>query len=139
MFAQPCFIRNANKNLIYFVSGLGYTPMYKTYRLNREGSNLVLEGGTWHFTDSDNYPDCIDCGTNVSLFLALAALRDGNEKAQWFKENNSDLWVRCASLKFEFFEWRNINGVYEEVNLTDHFHKATVEELIEHFNHEHRG
>lgn len=134
MFYQPCFIRNANKNLIYFISGLGYTPMYKTYRLNIEGNNLVLEGGTWHFTDSDNHPYRIDCGTNVSLFLALAALRDGNDKAQWFKENNSDLWVRCASLKFQFYKWENINGSWVEVSLVDNFHKATVQELIEHFN-----
>ena len=134
MFYQPCFIRNANKNLIYFISGLGYTPMYKTYRLNIEGNNLVLEGGTWHFTDSDNHPYCLDCGTNVSLFLALAALRAGNDKAQWFKENNYDLRVRCASLKFQFYKWENINGSWVEVSLVDNFHKATVQELIEHFN-----
>lgn len=135
MFTQSCLVRNVRKDLIYAVAQLGYTPMYMTFRLNLEGCNLVLEGDTWHFTDSDNHPYCIDCGTNESLFLALAALRDDNDKAQWFKENNSDLWVQCTSEKFEFYEWHNINGIYEEVNISDNFHKATVEELIKHFNH----
>ena len=84
MFIQPCFIRNARKELAFNVAVLGYTAMYMVFRNNIEGNHLVLEGGTWHFTDSDNHPHCIDCGTNEELFLAIAALRDDTDRDQWF-------------------------------------------------------
>lgn len=64
MFTQPCFIRNARKELAINVAALGYTAMYMVFRNNIEGNHLVLEGDTWHFTDSDNHPHCIDCGAN---------------------------------------------------------------------------
>ena len=71
MFTQSCFIRNADKFLIYNIMTLGYKPMYMTWRNNIEGNNLVLEYNTWHFTDSDNHPNSIDCGQtrNYSLLL----------------------------------------------------------------------
>lgn len=80
MFTQPCFIRNARKELAFNVAALGYVTMYMVFRNNIEGNHLVLEGDTWHFTDSDNHPHCIDCGTNEDLFLAIASLRDDTDK-----------------------------------------------------------
>lgn len=136
MFTQSCFIRNANKNLIHFISTLGYTPMYKTYRLNKEGSNLVLEGVTWHFTDSDNHPGCIDCGTNEELFLALAALQDDTDEGQWFVYPESDYWFKCDVSDIE--AERNDPSTKMSCQSAWFYksHKATPEELIKHFNHE---
>ena len=69
----------------------------------------------------------IDCGTNEELFLAIAALRDDTDKNQWFTDG--DKWILCPEIKFSTY-WA-YNDVY--IN-TDTIHKATVNELIEHFN-----
>lgn len=67
----------------------------------------------------------IDCGTNEELFLAIAALRDEADKYQWFTDG--DKWILCPEIKFSTY-W--VNDI--DVNL-DAIHKATVNELIEHF------
>ena len=130
MFTQSCFIRNADKFLIYNIMTLGYKPMYMTWRNNIEGNNLVLEYNTWHFTDSDNHPNSIDCGTNEELFLAIAALRDDNDKYQWFVHKSGAHWWKTEHNSFkEYF-----NGSNEDIGFDyEDFHKATVEELIKQF------
>lgn len=68
----------------------------------------------------------IDCGTNEELFLAIAALRDDTDKYQWFTDG--DKWILCPKTKFSTY-W-----VYYHIDVnTDTIHKATVNELIEHF------
>lgn len=134
MFTQPCFIRNARKELAFNVAALGYVTMYMVFRNNIEGNHLVLEGDTWHFTDSDNHPHCIDCGTNEDLFLAIAALRDDTDRGQWFVKNDENVWLQCVDNKFVFYTWINESGSYEEKDISILYHKATVQELIEHFS-----
>lgn len=131
MFTQPCFIRKARKELAFNVAALGYTAMYMVFRNNIEGNHLVLEGGTWHFTDSDNHPHCIDCGTNENLFLAIAALRNDTDRDQWFVHKSGHHWWKTEFDSFEkcFYETNDDHGL----KLED-FHKATVQELIEHFS-----
>ena len=68
----------------------------------------------------------IDCGTNEELFLAIAALRDDTDKNQWFTDG--DKWILCPEIKFSTY-W-----VYNDIDVNiDTVHKATVNELIEHF------
>ena len=68
----------------------------------------------------------IDCGDNEDLFFAIAALRDNTDKCQWFTDGNK--WIQCPDIKFStYWVYNNI-----DINL-DTIHKATVEELIEHF------
>jgi hypothetical protein len=64
----------------------------------------------------------IDCGENVELFKALAAMNDGNDHYQWF----------VGTLNPELLELNNSmddNGLFVE----SFFRKATAEEIIEHF------
>ena len=68
----------------------------------------------------------VDCGDNEELFLALAALRDDTDKWQLFIFDGidvpdyflqkGDMWI-CSLDK----------------HLVKNCHKATVEEIIEHF------
>ncbi len=68
----------------------------------------------------------VDCGTNEELFLAIAALRNDTDKNQWFTDG--DKWILCPEIKFSTY-W-----VYNDVDVNlDVIHKATVNELIEHF------
>lgn len=59
-------------------------------------------------------------------FLAIAALRDDIDKFQWFT-NGSDYWFVCGD------EMCDENVKYYLDRYKMQFHKATVEELIEHF------
>lgn len=66
----------------------------------------------------------IDCGTNEDLFLAIAALRDDTDKNQWFTDG--DLWFKCGDETVEY-HLNHLNECGRKI------HKATVDELIEHF------
>ena len=82
----------------------------------------------------------IDCGTNEELFLAIAALRDDTDDSQWFV-TDSPLSVSYDDTvgndhyfiepKGSMFFW-DINWMNATI-ISGNFHKATVEELIEHF------
>jgi hypothetical protein len=67
----------------------------------------------------------IDCGTNEDLFLALAALMDDIDIHQWFTDGNK--WFQCRFLKVGMHYSDKPEILFER------WHKATVEELIEHF------
>ena len=79
--------------------------------------------------------DVIDCGDNEELFLAIAALKDNTDKNQWFiydtmdchiKERRTITWLICEEDKIEdMMAW---DCAYKNAR------KASVEELIEHFN-----
>lgn len=67
----------------------------------------------------------IDCGTNEELFLAIVALRDDTDKKQWFTDGN--LWFKCGDEMCDETIKYYLNRYNREI------HKASVEELIEHF------
>ena len=82
----------------------------------------------------------IDCGTNEELFLAIAALRDDTDENQWFIADsllsvsyddtvgNDHYFIEPkGSMFFWDINWMNATII------SGNFHKATVEELIEHF------
>lgn len=69
--------------------------------------------------------DIIDCGTNEELFLAIVALRDDTDKNQWFTDGY--LWFKCGD------EMCDETIEYYLNKYGRKFHKATVEELINHF------
>ena len=121
-FIQECFVRNPENKfrLIVELERLGYQPMYMCWRNNIGGANIVCEGQTWHCTDSDNKPWCIDCGTDEEMFLALAALRDDTDRNQWFVDDVAGVWERSGS---------ELPSKYMQLN----GHKATAEEIVEHF------
>lgn len=72
-----------------------------------------------------NCADRIDCGTNEDLFLAIAALRDDIDIHQWFTDGKE--WFQCRFLKVGMHYSDKPEILFER------WHKATVEELIEHF------
>lgn len=121
MFTQECLLRNVGEAKMYVMLELtrrGYSPMYMKFENNVGGNNVVCEGQTWHCTDSDNKPYCIDCGENINLFIAIASLRDDTDKYQWFTDGN--IWeLNNEDLPSRYMQ---LNG-----------YKATVDELLEYF------
>lgn len=120
-FTTPCFIRNNTEALRKKLEELGYKMLSSIEYDNLECSD------NW-VNDIKSLNDCngFDCGTNEELFLAIAALRDDTDKYQWFTDG--DKWIMCPSIKFSSY-W-----VYNDIDVNiDTVHKATVDELIEHF------
>lgn len=139
-FTTPCFIRKNTQELRKKLEKLGYkknSPNWTddcniiwTYQYPVKG----FDTPNYVIADSFDIPfdkhSClcgkfIDCGTNEELFLAIAALRDEADKYQWFTDG--DKWILCPEIKFSTY-W--VNDI--DVNL-DAIHKATVNELLEHF------
>ena len=133
MFTTPCFIRKNTPELWNKLKTLGYKPT----RIFLEDSYLCIATAVTsdyaYFTaisedmldttDPHATWDCagrIDCGTNEELFLAIAALRDDSDEEQYFTNGK---------------EWRKLskNILWQQDSFTIECHKATVEELIEHF------
>ena len=143
-FTTPCFIRKNTQELRRGLEELGYEMLnfgnttLDGYNYDGNGSHKSIEEGRAIITSYGNLYGVIydidtvtkkgriDCGTNEELFLAIAALRDDTDKYQWFTDGNK--WILCPKTKFSTY-W-----VYYHIDVnTDTVHKATVNELIEHF------
>lgn len=143
-FTTPCFIRKNTQELRIGLEELGYNILNSgnttldAHNYDGKGSHKSIEEGKAIITSYGNLYGVIynvdtvtkkgriDCGTNEELFLAIAALRDDTDKYQWFTDG--DKWILCPKTKFSTY-W-----VYNNIDVnTDTIHKATVNELIEHF------
>lgn len=131
-FTTPCFIRKNTVELRKKLEELGYEPTKIIFDNERLCIATAVNGQYAKYTnissvmfDSTNPYETwncagrIDCGTNEDLFLALAALREDTDKGQWFCDDNG-LWEQTYS---------DLPSRYMQM----HGHKATVEEIIEHF------
>lgn len=126
-FTTSCFIRKNTEELRKKLEDIGYK--------NAGSSNhhdIIYtddEHGVYFTTFASNITDdevAYDCKYNRTLFLAIAALRDDTDNNQWFTDENK--WIQCPDIKFStYWTYNNI-----DINL-DTIHKATVEELINHF------
>lgn len=119
MFTQKCFIRKNTPEIVNALEQLGYGTLFSARKGYGEYlccyNNIVTGTGDRVI----NY-EFIDCGTNEELFLAIASLRDDTDRNQWFTDGNG-YWQQCiGSFKFPSLAKEKL-------------HKATVQELIEHF------
>ena len=129
-FIQSCFIRKNTPELRKKLEELGYIyipngraewfiPIEELKYLVTYPQSGCYKGciGFWYKTD-------FDCGTNEELFLALAALRDDTDKNQWLTDGK--IWGK-------FGEDLSLYPIPIINYLQSKGHKATVEEIIEHF------
>ena len=148
-FIQPCFIRKNTPELRKKLEELGYKPSYQMTLYPDVYKNIAVcnffgskyygisddeAARPGHIIDAIKNRGMIDCGDNEELFLALAALRDDTDINQWFIYNSMDCiieklrtidWFICDENSIEDFAF------YDSLYLL--CHKATVEEIIEHF------
>lgn len=143
-FTTAAFIRRNTPELRKKLEELGYR-LYGA-ELNEDLCIFTEpEYGLYSVEFFSNIPhpdetDSVDCGTNEELFLAIAALRDDTDDSQWFV-TDSPLSVSYDDTvgndhyfiepKGSMFFW-DINWMNATI-ISGNFHKATVEELIEHF------
>lgn len=139
MFIQPCFIRKNTPELRKKLEEFGYNryPRWMADWDDDDSRYKYLATDVLYYT----YPqepskpkkgEHINCGTNEELFLAIAALRDDSDINQWFvmdveeyvNINQGDWFIATDRNKGKHIGTQ-INPMY--------CHKATVEEIIEHF------
>ena len=129
MFTQGCFIRKNSEYLRKSLDLIGKRNLCKIH----DGILITHSDRHYSLLDCNEIIEImlddgfIYCGTNEELFLAIAALRDDSDKFQYF--TNGVFWIKCSQLELK----HELDNNYEEFCVAD-FHKATVEELIEHFN-----
>ena len=123
-FTQACFIRKISDELCNKLTELGYKDCWTGGIHTAELKTITYVGNQcWCLTEFEPR-NSIDCGTNEELFLALAALRDDSDYMQWFV-TEKDEWVKCER---KYFYQEHITKTWRT------WHKATVEEIVEHFN-----
>lgn len=146
MFKYSAFIRKNTPELRAKLEELGYNPlqffltntclytMY-THWANAKRSWIEYDFATEKIDILSRFSEkYIDCGINESLFLAIAAIRDDSDYMQWFVSNvpirrgcvNGNL----VSENDMSYDWilSKVDKVTAKLR-----HKATLEELIEHF------
>ena len=151
-FIQPCFIRKNSPELRKKLEELGYKPFGSVKYEWDTGRGLSTDNRLGEFESFDNngleniikceppdYENSIDCGTNEELFFALAALRDDTNENQWFIAQRT-MWDENyngeITVYYEENEWL-MWGYYSLMEeIPSDFRKATVEEIIAHFNHQ---
>ena len=134
-FTTPCFVRVENpekrKELTEWLNNIGRRP---TSYSESDRSPWFIAYATGRFSQTNGFhshPEMaqkngyINCGKNIELFKALAAMNDENDREQWFVEEGR--MFKCTSDK--------INGYSYHWMTT---RKATAEEIVEYFKNKER-
>ena len=122
-FLQAAFIRRNTPELWKKLKELGYKEYGNPFQITDDSKLITTIDGEYVPYNVSLDDSFIDCGTNEDLFLAIAALRDDTDKHQWFTDGYH--WEKCTD------EVAYINAWIDRYEYSPH--KATVEELIEHF------
>lgn len=140
-FLQTAFIRKNTPELRKKLEELGYLHGKPEYYIDDDDNKydfIMCHNGRFFLLSQENHVirnghplkkhGSINCGTNESLFLAIAALRYDTDDSQWFTDGED--WFLCQYLK--------VGMHYQDKPeiLFDKWHKASVNELIEHFKQE---
>lgn len=133
----PCAINCNSAKLCAELENLGYK---RSETFNEECQSIFTTETRYYSSNIPNLgpesygktilPYGIICHDNVELFLAIAALSDEDDICQWFVDKRGHFF-QCRRRKIADFITEaeicgfNVGG--------DWFHKASVDELIEHF------
>ncbi len=135
-FTTSCFVRvedvDKRKKLVEWLEGqIGYRYCVGCYNARSAIDSPLIPYVLVSTRAETGFVQCfvqrpdegIDCGTDVELFKALAAMNDGNDHYQWFVATlNPERLVLYNSM--------DDNRLFVEPL----FRKATAEEIIEYFN-----
>jgi hypothetical protein len=139
-FKQPCFIRKNTPELRKKLEELGYEANSYECFWDDENRYIITTIGSNGFAF---YTLCIknccilenkefiDCGDNEELFIALAALRNDSDKNQYFICDKVSFTIGKTYYPDDYLYYQ-----YDEFFDKQNWHKATVEEIIEHFKKE---
>lgn len=127
-FTTPCFVYvpsdNERKNLIKWLKSIGYKIAKHLW-----GDYVVVNREEAYCPLAVYNSALINCGLDVWLFRALAAMNDENDREQWFvvKKNISDFYDIDDVVYHKGDMFFNKSG---EPLLDKYFRKATAEEIL---------
>lgn len=149
-FTTQCFVRvedmEKRKDLTEWLKGIGYMVCrcclfdgWNTLHCGAINQNRIAsevhgipdyDGDTgynvgWFKTeDADKECPSYDCGEDIDLFKALAAMNDENDREQWFIDELGH-FEKCRVNEANIVGWIMLYGKTPR--------KASAEEIIEHF------
>lgn len=136
-FTTSCFVRVENpekrKELIEWLEGIGYKFLMRGLESNvlyvDVTSGCLLCAFESPVTQSEMVSKgYIDCGDNIELFKALAAMNDENDREQWFTDGYH--FELCPTNKADMVAWHMMYRTKPR--------KATAEEIVEYFKNKER-
>ena len=129
MFTTSCFIQKCTPILIEKLVELGYKIVGKTtLSYGIFCNNVKIKICSTNEQPSIKNKNFIQCYDNEELFLALAVLRDDTDKYQYFICDKVSVTLGKTYYPGDYLYYQ-----YDEFFDKQNWHKATVEELIEHF------
>ena len=129
-FTTPCFIRKNTPKLQEKLKNIGYRSLDNDND-KRDGLVADRNGFMYSIFEKNVLGSTYNCGTNEELFLAIASLRDDTDDNQLFTNGKGD-WGICRDGSDGGLPEIDFCGIGNDFNLS-YYHKATVNELIEHF------
>lgn len=135
-FTTPCFVRvkdaEKRKELAVWLSSIGRyvspavtsSDYHKDWVIVTEPYDPDLDGYVGIWAKAPKSPAFIDCGEDIDLFKALAAMNDENDREQWFIDELGH-FEKCRVKEANIVGWIMLYGKTPR--------KASVEEIIEHF------
>lgn len=122
-FTTPCYVLvpqdKERDNLIKWLKEIGYKPNKYLW-----GSYVVVEDDKAYCPLEIHNYNRINCGFNIELFKAIAALSDETDRDQFFVvENNNKKEMILANSDAAF------DYIFSHNN-----HKATIDEIIDYLN-----
>lgn len=130
-FTTPCFVcvedAEKRKELLGWLQGIGYDLYQSAKNMNYPilCANMVDdESGSVYGEYEEELTGiirdaAIDCGADIELFKALAAINCENDREQWFTDGTR--WYLCQSKK--------VHPDYKALG----YRTATEEEIIDYF------
>nr|DAP85934.1 MAG TPA: hypothetical protein [Caudoviricetes sp.] len=157
-FITPCFVRvedaEQRKELTEWLRGIGYYVCpcclfdgwntLHCHRIERFETSCEVHGipdydkGTgynigWFKADNaDKDNPSYDCGKNIELFKALAAMNKNNWDEQYVIDNAGNIGLCNVIPDASGIQYRCITMMGLSFNI-DNYRKATVEEIVEYF------
>lgn len=134
-FTQTAFVRvddtEQRKELCGWLESIGYRPS-RALKMIKYVSYVFVDNGKVSVSENTTYLKrrlhAIDCGDNIEMFCALAALRDDSDYLQWFvcqkDKGDNKSFVQCTVdniTKWYYMRWYYL------------CRKATPAEIVEHF------
>ena len=129
-YTGKCYINFYNKEQAFLddlIHDLKRWLNYKDGRGPIETSEvkmyLICKGGYffWSGFEPNTNEGYINCGDNVNMFLAIAALRDDTDDFQWLTNDTRTYWERKETICLPS-KYMQLEG-----------HKATLDEIIENY------
>lgn len=135
------FIRKNTPELRKRLEDLGYRSIssimsFNGIKINEDNINGLYR--ICYFNDMiieciNNENECIDCGTNERLFLAIAALRDDSNASQYFiADTDLDVYYKDGRFnhKIKAGEWfYPTQKWWDMLDVIGTYHKMTIDEL----------